>query len=252
MFVKSTDTGVMVLTPPSSLRIRGEAGVSPVAGPRVPATPDAAPALGPLPQIHRQAVKSRFHAVGKIVQQRLMADFMGQMREEGPLRPYRSGGRDGFLNVEVGGVRIAPPQCVQHQDPHSPQGVQRAGREALAVGDIAEVPDPETEDGVRPVRDREREEGAAQDLHRLKGTETGEAELWDRAAWWSLDRFVEDIREAAEKLPVRAFRAEHGHVLLGSESKDAEVVRPVDVVCMEVGKPHRFDEPYPLPHQLEP
>jgi hypothetical protein len=68
MFVKSNDTGVMVLTPPSRFRIKARAGACSVAGPRVPETPDAAPVLGPLPQIHRQAVKSRFHAVGEIVQ----------------------------------------------------------------------------------------------------------------------------------------------------------------------------------------
>jgi hypothetical protein len=51
---------------------------------------------------------------------------------------------------------------------------------------------------------------------------------------------------------MRAFRAKHGHVLPGSESKDAEVVRTMDVICMKVGKPDRVDEPYPLPHQLKP
>lgn len=49
-----------------------------------------------------------------------------------------------------------------------------------------------------------------------------------------------------------AFRAEDGHVLLGPETKDAEVIRPVDVVGVEVGEPHGLDEAHSLPHQLEP
>ena len=66
-----------------------------------------------------------------------------------------------------------------------------------------------------------------------------------------MDGFVEDVRKPPQKLVMGPFRTVDGHVLLGPETKDPQVVGAMNMVGVKMREPNGIDVVHPGPYQLK-
>jgi hypothetical protein len=101
------------------------------------------------------------------------------------------------------------------------------------------------------VGHREREKLSAQDHQSFECFVPEQSKLGDGASGRCLDGLVEDVGKPSKELVVGSLRAIHRHIPLGTEPEDPEIVRSVEVICMQVCDPDGIDVIDSLPDELE-
>jgi len=98
---------------------------------------------------------------------------------------------------------------------------------------------------------RERKEAAAQDLLGFEPSEPVEAELGNGTPGRRVDGLIENVGKPPQKFVMRPFWTVDGHVLLGPETEDPQIISSVYMIRVDVCDPDGIDMVYLGSYQLE-
>ena len=163
------------------------------------------------------------------------------MRQIGPLRTDATRSLERLLDIEVGRVRIAPPQRVDYQDFHSAQRSTSLGRDRFPVNDDAERTGAEAVGVSVPVGESERVQFDARRVDGSSCFKCAQVDPWHARFRIQSNGGIEDVREASlELLGVLVCHVCHER-RISPQAEDPEIVDAVYVVRVKVTEEDGID-----------
>lgn len=192
-------------------------------------------------QVHDETIVSGLEPFWKPLSQFVIVESVSEMGQIGTSCADTPRRLKSFLDIEMRGVRIAPPQRVDHQHFNSPQHLSRFAGDPLAIHDDAKRAGTETVRLDVAMREAEWVQLDAPRIDRLSGLER--AQFYPRDARFRIqsNRRIEYVwKPRLEFLDVlaRYVSRERGSA---PQAEDPEIVDPVYMVRMQMGEEHGID-----------